>query len=75
MPPGVWMMMSMGVSSGVSLIALRTSSLSSMSMYLLMGMPRREMVSCLWMRVMMLEPLFFPSFSSSRRLLRRRACF
>ncbi len=50
MPPGVWMMRSMGVSSGVRRMARRTPSLSSMSMYRAMGRPKRLRVSCLWMR-------------------------
>jgi len=59
-PPGVWIMMSMGEPLSVRRTALRTASLSSMSMYLLMGIPRNEMVSCLWMRVITLVPLFLP---------------
>ncbi|OPZ28660.1 MAG: hypothetical protein BWZ01_01017 [Deltaproteobacteria bacterium ADurb.BinA179] len=51
-PPGVWTITSMGMSSGVNLIARRTSSESLMSMNFMSGIPKSLMVSCRWIRVM-----------------------
>ena len=64
-PPGVCMTRSIGCSSGVSLITLSNSSLSSMSMYLARGSPNRLRVSCLWIRVITLVPRFLPRLCSA----------
>ncbi|OPX77959.1 MAG: hypothetical protein A4E43_01161 [Methanosaeta sp. PtaB.Bin005] len=61
-------MMSMGISFCARRIALKTFSLSSISMYRARGMPRKLIVSWRWMRVMTWLPLALPNLAKTRFL-------